>query len=492
MQPCKYSSTIILTRGPDHDPQVYLARRAPEIKFFGDFWVFPGGNVSEIDYHSPDDNLEQVFARCAIREAFEECNILSSTLGKPFNADEKQRLKNTLTQAPETWRSFIADFEQNFSQLTPVFRIQTPPFSPLRYDTQFMHVRAVDNERPSIDNYELVEDCFIKPAAAIDAWLKGEMKIAPPVFHLLKLLDEKKLAGFYELAESASTALQRGDLHQIYFSPGIFIAPLKTETIPPATTTNTIIIGTDIIYIIDPATPDELEQQRLFKQLDKLIENGSKLKAILLTHHHPDHVGAVNQLSQRYQLPVQAHALCYPEIAPGYIKGAALKDGDILQLGTAPDGTAGWQLCVLHTPGHAVDHLCFIENRYQSAIVGDMLSTVSTILINPPEGHMQTYLNSLHRLLECNIKALYPAHGPAHSDGASLIKYFIRHRAEREQETLAALTKSPQTLDEILPKVYNDVPESVYPIAKRSLLAVLIKLQEEDRCFEGEKGWRLG
>ncbi len=491
MRTCKDSATIILTRGQDHDPEVYLARRAPEIKFFGDFWVFPGGNVSEIDYHSDQDDLEQVFARCAIRETFEECNILSATLGKTFNADEKQTLKRVLTQSPEKWKSFIADFDQNFSRLTAVFRISTPPFTPLRYDTQFMHVRALDDEVPTIDNYELVEDCFIKPAAAINAWLKGEMKIAPPVLQMLKLLDEKKLIGFYEVAASASEALQQGDLHQIYFSPGIFIAPLASDTIPPATTTNTLIIGTEHIYIVDPATSDESEQQRLFKQLDQLIDNGSKLEAILLTHHHSDHVGAVNQLSQRYQLPLRAHELCYPRIADGYITGAALKDGDILQLGTAPDGSEGWQLKVLHTPGHAVDHLCFIENRYQSAIVGDMLSTVSTILINPPEGHMQTYLNSLHRLLDCNIKALYPAHGPAKADGASLIQYYLRHRAEREQETLAALTKTSQTIEQILPMVYNDVPSSVYPIAKRSLLAELIKLEEEDRCCQNEQGWRL-
>ncbi len=435
--------------------------------------------------------MTQVFARCAIREAFEECNILSATLGKTFSTEEKQSLKNTLTQSPEHWKSFIAGFDQSFSHLTPVFRICTPPFSPLRYDTLFIHARAYDDEVPSIDNYELVEDCFIKPAAAIDAWQKGEIKIAPPVLHLLQLLDEKKLAGFYALAASASEALQQGDLHQMCFSPGVFLAPLKTDTIPPATTTNTLIVGTQRLYIIDPATPDEQEQQRLFKQLDQMLDSGSKLEAILLTHHHPDHIGAVNQLSQRYQLPVRAHELCYPRIPAGFIKGASLKDGDSLELGTAPDGTQGWHLRVLHTPGHAVDHLCFIDNRYQSAIVGDMLSTVSTILINPPEGHMRTYLDSLQRLLDCQIQVLYPAHGPAKSDGASLIRYYLRHRAEREQATLSALSDTPQQLEALVPRVYSDIPRSVYPIAQRSLLAELIKLEEDERCCHNEYGWLL-
>lgn len=491
MSKIKYAATIILSRGPDHDPEVYLARRAPEIKFFGDYWVFPGGNVNDFDYHHADENLAQAFYRCAIREAFEETNILSATLGQAFCHSEKHSIKKELIESPENWQSFLSDFEQEFKQLVPVFRITTPPFAPVLFDTQFMHVRAVDNEPPVIDNYELVEDCFIKPATAIDAWLKGEMKIAPPVLFLLKLLAQQGLNGFYELAANASEALLAGDLHQVYFSPGIFMAPLATDTIPPATTTNTLIVGSNRLYIIDPATADKQEQQRLFDQLDNFIHEGKQLEGILLTHHHFDHVGAVNALSQRYQLPVRAHQLCYARIADGYIKGSPLNDGDRLDLGTAPDGSNNWHLRVLHTPGHAVDHLCFLENRYQAAIVGDMLSTVSTILINPPEGHMQTYLDSLKRLLDCNIKTLYPAHGPAHRDGSSLIRYFIRHRQEREQATIKALDEEPQSLNKILPRVYDDVPHSVYPIAKRSLLAELIKLEEDGVCQQTRNQWQL-
>ena len=491
MSKIKYAATIILSRGPDHDPEVYLARRAPEIKFFGDYWVFPGGNVCDIDFFDDSDDLQQAFYRCAIREAFEEAGILSSTLGQSIGLAEKNVIKNEMIHSPSSWRRFLSDFDQQFKSLSPVFRITTPPFAPVLFDTQFFLVRAAAGESPVIDDYELVEDLFVKPAVAIDAWLKGEMKIAPPVLMLLKLLEKKGLSGFPALATQAQKALDDGDLHQVYFSPGIFMAPLATDTIPPATTTNTLIVGTDRIYIVDPASPDANEQLRLFKQLDQLVAEGKKLEAILLTHHHFDHVGAVNALSQRYQIPVRAHELCYPRIPEGYIRGRALADGDVLDLGSAPDGSENWQLRVLHTPGHAVDHLCFLESRYHSAIVGDMLSTVSTILINPPEGHMRTYMDSLQRLLCCDIKTLYPAHGPAHRDGSSLIQYFIRHRDEREQHAVQLLGKTPVNLDEILPKVYDDVPPSVYPIAKRSLLAVLIKLEEDGICRQCDQGWHL-
>jgi len=455
MAKIKYAATIILSRGPDHDPEVYLARRAPEIRFFGDYWVFPGGNVSNEDYADDDTDLDSAFRRCVVREVDEEINI---------------------SVRPQ--------------DLQAVFRITTPPFAPVLFDTQFMHARAQDDEYPQVDGYELVEGDFVKPAEVLNAWRLGEIKIAPPVLYLLEMLAESGLSGFYERAREASDRLEQGHLHPVYFSPGIFMAPLATDTIPPATTTNTLIVGSDRLYIIDPASPDANEQKRLFDKLDAWLAEGKQLESILLTHHHIDHVGAVNAVSQRYAVPVRAHDLCYPFIADGYLRGESLVDGDILELGTAPDGSRNWHLKVMHTPGHAIDHLCFLESRYRAAIVGDMLSTVSTILINPPEGHMRTYLNSLKRLLATPIRTLYPAHGPAHRDGAEVIRYFIQHRQERELATIKSLTRTPQSIDEILPKIYDDVPESVYPIAARSLLASLIKLEEDGVCQQETNGWR--
>ena len=178
--------------------------------------------------------------------------------------------------------------------------------------------------------------------------------------------------------------------------------------------------------------------------MDDLINEGGRFQAILLTHHHRDHVGAVNAVSQRYRLPLRAHEETYRRIDAGFIPGEPLTDGDRLELGTAPDGSGDWHLNVLHTPGHAVDHLCFIDSRYHAAIVGDMLSTVSTIVIDPPEGHMHTYLDSLNRLLGtshgCPVScpwaaparrpqpdpALYQASGNARSRAQG---GFVRHAA---------------------------------------------------------------
>ena len=213
--------------------------------------------------------------------------------------------------------------------------------------------------------------------------------------------------------------------------------------------------------------------------MDELIGEGRTFEAILLTHHHIDHVGAVNAVSRRYRLPVRAHKETYRRVDGDYITGEPLADGDRLELGTAPDGSSDWHLKVVHTPGHAVDHLCYIDSRYHAAIAGDMLSTISTIIIDPPEGHMRTYLNSLNRLLEIPVKTLYPAHGLPHQDGHSLIRRFLKHRQKREDAIKSALAGDPRSIDELLPDAYADVSADVYPVASRSLLAGLIKLEED-------------
>jgi glyoxylase-like metal-dependent hydrolase (beta-lactamase superfamily II)/8-oxo-dGTP pyrophosphatase MutT (NUDIX family) len=492
MSKIRFASTIILSRGSDDDPEVYLTKRAPELKFFGGYWVFPGGNLNKkLDYLDENDSLDLALTRCAIREILEEIDILSATLGKTFSKEEKQSLKNNLKDSPEKWVEFLGAFEADFPEVKPVFRITTPPFVPIRFDTQFMFVRAADDEIPEIDNYELVDGCFMKPGTAVKAWEKGEMDIAPPVLFLLRLLEKHGLDSFIDHARNAGENFESGKFHPAFFSPGIFMAPMLTPTLPPATTTNTLIVGTDKLFLVDPATPDASEQQRLFNEMDALIDQGKKFEAILLTHHHIDHVGAVNAVSQRYQIPVRAHEECFKRIESGYIKGDALADGDQIELGTAPDGSEGWHLTVVHTPGHAVDHLCYLESRYQAAIVGDMLSTISTILIDPPEGHMRTYLDNLHKLLEFPIRTLYPAHGPANRDGIALIKQYLEHRKEREETVVNALSHEAQSIDELLPKIYDDVPEAIYPVASRSLLAGLIKLEEDKISTQVNGNWKL-
>jgi glyoxylase-like metal-dependent hydrolase (beta-lactamase superfamily II) len=270
-----------------------------------------------------------------------------------------------------------------------------------------------------------------------------------------------------------------GQLHRARFSPGLMIAPLLTPTLPPALTTNAIFVGEERFYVADPATYEESERERLFETIDRWQAAGRRFEGVLLTHHHHDHVGSVRATCTRYSLPVFAHAETLSRVDVAGLQTVELSHGDCLELGRAPDGRPDWRLHVHYTPGHAPGHLAFIEDRYRAAIVGDLVSTLSTIVIDPPEGHMATYLESLRALRDADIGTLYPAHGPAALDGRRLLERYLTHREERERKLVHALEGGLVSLDELLPVVYDDAPEPLLPVARRSLLAGLIKLAED-------------
>jgi glyoxylase-like metal-dependent hydrolase (beta-lactamase superfamily II) len=217
---------------------------------------------------------------------------------------------------------------------------------------------------------------------------------------------------------------------------------------------------------------------------------GGHLEWILVTHHHPDHVGGVVALSREFDLEVRGHPLTLARLEPGFRAGAPIDDGMKLPLGRSPDGQSGWELLALHTPGHDRGHLCFRESRYGAMLVGDMLSTISTIIIDPPEGHLATYLQSLERLAQSPMTTLYPAHGPAMRDGQRLVKQYLRHRRQREASLVQALQQGGGSLDELVPKVYWDADARMHGFAARSLLAGLQKLQEEGRARDLDGRWQ--
>lgn len=502
------AAALVITRGDGRERTVFLAERAPELRFFGGYWALPGGTVAPEDEAghgaSPPDPAGALQA-CAHRELFEETGLLRHTLpatrtgGERLSALREQLIvrERAEPKPPSPWPQIVAGALPPLP-LRELCRIETPPFVPVRYDTTFFHVplesctAGTAGVYPDVWPGELLQGRFWLPQQALASWRNGDLLLVPPVVILLEHL--AAAADFEHFAhEIATTAndYRDGRLHQVRFSPGVVLAPLRTPTLPPATTTNCYVVGHDELWIVDPGSPEPDEEARLEALLDELTGRGAKLAGILLTHHHPDHVGGVHALSRAKDLAVHGHALTLDRLAPGFRRGRELADGDRVPLGRAPDGNPGWHLEVVHTPGHDQGHLCFRESRYGATLVGDMISTISTIIVDPPEGHLATYLRSLERLGDLAISTLYPAHGPARHDARKLIANYLRHRRQREAKLIEVLGKGPATVDELLPQVYWDADPKQYRFAARSLLAGLEKLAEEGRAAERGGRWQL-
>lgn len=474
--PPRLASAVMVTTGTGQDFRVLLVQRSAEMKFFGGYWAFPGGASEPLDRV----DTELATLSCGVRELLEETCLLPDALGLELDATRLLLAEAAeVPAAADRWRAALAAVVAS-GAVAEVCRITTPAHSPIRFATDFLRLHQREAATPTLDGRELVDWCYLSPAEAVARWQRGEMPIAPPTLLLLELMAAHGPEDFIEPARAVAASFDAGAFHPARFSPGIFTAPVPTPTLPPATTTNCYIVGTRDLYVVDAAAVHAQDQQRLIDKLESLCREGARVCGILLTHHHRDHTGAVAVLSRHFKAPVRAHALTYAQLPdPDYLRGEPLNEGDVIPLGVAPDGTPGWHLEVMHTPGHARDHLCFIDSRYRAAIVGDMLSTMSTIIIDPPEGHMATYLRELERLLARPMTTLYPAHGPAHRDGHALLRQFIAHRRAREQKVIAALSQAPQSLEALLPIAYGDVAPAVYGAALRSLLAGLEKLAED-------------
>ncbi len=210
--------------------------------------------------------------------------------------------------------------------------------------------------------------------------------------------------------------------------------PVRTPTVPPATHTNCYRVGR---VVVDPASPWDDEQDRLATWADGV-------DTILLTHHHVDHVGGVEDLRRRTGAKVYAHA----DSRLDFVLDGTLADGDEIDTGA---GT----LTALHTPGHADGHLCFRHDT-GAILAGDMVAGIGTIVLIEPEGHLATYLASLERLRALGGR-LYPAHGPD-LDGVAATSQYLAHRNARSEQVAASLRDRPLDPREIAAVVYAGVP----------------------------------
>ncbi len=266
-------------------------------------------------------------------------------------------------------------------------------------------------------------------------------------------------------------------------APWIRTFAVRTPTLPPATHTNVYLVGEKRLCAVDPASPYPEERAALDRQVDTLAASGEQVVEVLLTHHHVDHVSGAEHLARRLGVPIAAHALTARKLAGRVTVDRLIADGDQL-----PYGPAGMR--AVWTPGHAPGHLCFADLAQNAVLAGDMVASVGTIIVEPDDdGDMAVYLDSLRLLRTLRPRCLLPAHGPPILDADGKLDFYVHHRLEREARVLAALSPVPHTVAELVPPAYPDVPPAIYPLAARSLLAHLIKLEREGRAQRDGDQW---
>jgi endoribonuclease LACTB2 len=482
----KDAAAVILLRQNTNqlNPEVFLVRRSVKLAFLGGFHAFPGGQLEADDANAPVEHCDDLETRaatsCAARELFEELGVLVARRSETLTQGQRQSLLDDLESARMSWPDLLRHYDLylDANDFTFAGRWVTPPFSARRFDTWFFLVKCPAKQEPRVIPGELESGEWIAARDAYARWEHSEILAVPPTLHALKILAGGVTSDLVDRFLSVRHA-HREPVRRIEFRPNYICFPVRTPTLLPATHTNCYLIYTSReLLVIDPASPYEDEQTALAECIDDLIAEGRKLREIILTHPHPDHVGGVKALKAHLgnNVTVAAHRFTAEPLSRSFTVERLIEDEDLIVL----EGEPPICLRVLHAPGHARGHLCFHEERTGTLISGDNIVGLGPVLIDPPEGNMREYLASLRRVRALpNLSVIFGGHGPAIASPYPKIDEYINHRLEREENILKAVRAGAATPKEIVSMVYTDVSPKAHAMAERAVLAHLKKLEED-------------
>jgi glyoxylase-like metal-dependent hydrolase (beta-lactamase superfamily II)/8-oxo-dGTP pyrophosphatase MutT (NUDIX family) len=437
-------------------------------------------------------------------------------------------------------------------RLTPIGHWITPVGMPKRFDTRFLLAHAPADQEVSVDGVEIVEHRWLRPADFARQQQEAGFKVGGPARAVMAELAAHESAaaalawaarlGRIEPIQPRLARDASGELHPVHprhpayaeigrvdplgrgiaysviradrpveIAPGVLRVTADNGHYMTGPGTNSYLLRcgeaggahADDWVLIDPGPYEHdaadggpvarAHQQALLDALP------GRLVAILATHTHIDHSPAAAALAARtgaklYGRRPDGDGDALARQDPSFRPDIVLQGGELLDFGPA------LSLRVIHTPGHASNHLCFVHRQQRLLFSGDHVMQGSTVVISPPDGSMSAYLRSLEQLLGeataagADFDTIAPGHGFLIPEPARLLTALIRHRLQREAKVRNALadlaSAEAATLDRLVLRVYDDVPNERHPAARRSLLAHLLRLDELGHARrDGDDAW---
>ena len=543
--PLRAAATVLLLRDTPDGPAVLMTRRSSSASFAPGAYVFPGGRIDEADTSAhriairrrTQSRVQLTQAIAAIRESFEELGVLLAQHadGSPVTAAEIDAMDRSTASTTVAFaeqcaeRSLLLSTDKVFTFAHWI----TDRDLPRRFDVPFLVARMPEGQTPVADETEQFEPCWVRPADALDRHKAGSFFMIFPTVRTLERLaaygdvdavlgacanraegegplwtscpragllagtDARYMETDSPYGELAMVCPDGQILHTLDWQNEAPVPLLKnlqrlTAPNPSAMTgpgTNSYIVGDAATgyIVIDPGPNDFDHIGRLWRATQ------GDIRMIVCTHSHADHSpGAA---------PLQALCTTRPPIlglpsattsrpTARFTPERALHDGERLTLTASSHSelphsespTHKHTLRVIHTPGHAANHLCLLLEEDGLLFSGDHILNGSTTVVDPPDGDMTAYLNSLDTLdIACvndDVAFILPAHGYVIGSPRKAIAMLKAHRLRREAKVAAAMRQLPEgSVEDWVPIAYDDVPERMWPVAARSLTAHVERLQ---------------
>jgi glyoxylase-like metal-dependent hydrolase (beta-lactamase superfamily II) len=464
----------------------------------------------------------------ALRECFEEAGLLfavdaDGALPQADAWDALQAWRGPLHRGERTLGELCAQAGLRLAVdrlaylshwLTPLARIK-------RFDTRFFIAEAPLGQVAAHDGAEMVAHQWLRPADALAhgdalklmgptqatlhtlaaypsvaemmAWARSP-RVVPRIFpHFARgsrgtrpvLPDEHAWAEVVRLDPTgkadACYDIQPGIA--VRLSPRLIRVTANNGSVMTGPGTNSYLIaGADNQWaVIDPGPADPAHLQAILQAAP------GPIRWIFATHTHIDHSPNCAPLKAQTGATVFGRRPAHPEWQDAsFAPDRVLQGGERFELG-------GGTLRVVHTPGHASNHLCYLLEEEKMLFTGDHVMQSSTVVINPPDGDMAAYIASLRALsreLGDELEWLAPGHGFLMEKPKRAFDAIVAHRLRREAKVLAALRElGTADAEALLPRVYDDVPERMHPVALRSLRAHLLKLRDDGMAAFADERW---
>jgi glyoxylase-like metal-dependent hydrolase (beta-lactamase superfamily II) len=212
------------------------------------------------------------------------------------------------------------------------------------------------------------------------------------------------------------------------------------------------------------------------------------LAGIVVTHRHPPHWGNASVIQQACGNPPIIASVAEKDEIEERMRGAKVdrpvRDGETLSLGDLT-------LEFVDTPGHTYGSLAVFARETRALFTGDNVMGTGSSVINPGEGEIGLYLQTLEKFLRLDPAVIYPGQGPVVTDPHTKLTGLIVHRHQREQQIVDLLANEPKSAEQIANALYADVREGVRHLARRQVESHLIKLRQEGRVEADGDTYRL-